>query len=267
MKKTEYTISSPRLDRTVRLAVVADLHGNPPMEVLSLLQSDPPDLIAAPGDIGERLDGSNRFATENMLRFFGEAQKIAPVYFSFGNHELGACGHIRVSEKSLRTCGMRIVNPEILAQMKQTGIHVLDDGFVDRGKLRIGGLTTGMIHRGNVPNTGWLKNFCAGDQFRILLCHHPEYYEPYLRELPIDLILSGHAHGGHWRLFGRGAYAPGQGLFPQYTSGVTDGRFVISRGTGDHTPIPRLFNPHEVVYVTLQKDETPSDMAERKKDI
>ena len=71
----------------------------------------------------------------------------------------------------------------------------------------------------------------------------------------VTLVLSGHAHGGHWRFFGRGVYAPGQGLLPKYTSGVLDNRCVISRGVGDHTRIPRLFNPREVVIITLSAEE------------
>ena len=61
--------------------------------------------------------------------------------------------------------------------------------------------------------------------------------------------MSGHAHGGQWRIFGRGVYAPGQGIFPKYTSGVIDGRCVISRGLSNHTHVPRIFNPPELVMV------------------
>ncbi|MBQ3816071.1 MAG: metallophosphoesterase, partial [Clostridia bacterium] len=56
--------------------------------------------------------------------------------------------------------------------------------------------------------------------FHILLCHHPEYWEPLVHGRRIELTVSGHAHGGQWRIFGRGVYAPGQGLFPRYTSGL-----------------------------------------------
>ena len=87
-----------------------------------------------------------------------------------------------------------------------------------------------------------------------LLCHHPEYWPRYVRDLPVDLTLSGHAHGGQIRLFGQGLFAPGQGLFPRYTSGVHEGRLVISRGLANTTRIPRLFNPTELVCVHLQRE-------------
>ena len=101
------------------------------------------------------------------------------------------------------------------------------------------------------PNLDWLDSFEHSGMFRILLCHHPEYWPRYLRKRSIDLVLSGHAHGGQIRLFGRGLYAPGQGIFPRYTSSVHEGRLVVSRGLANTTVIPRLFNPPEIVYVEL----------------
>ena len=76
--------------------------------------------------------------------------------------------------------------------------------------------------------------------------------QQWLRDYPIDLFVAGHAHGGQWRLFGRGVFAPDQGLFPKYTSGVHEGRLVISRGLSNTvTPIPRLFNSRELVVVEV----------------
>ncbi|MDO4272352.1 MAG: hypothetical protein Q4D16_01675 [Eubacteriales bacterium] len=69
--------------------------------------------------------------------------------------------------------------------------------------------------------------------------------------MPIDLVLSGHAHGGQWRIGRQGIYAPGQGWFPKLTGGVADGRMVISRGLSNTTKIPRFFNPREIVMVEV----------------
>ena len=73
-----------------------------------------------------------------------------------------------------------------------------------------------------------------------------------IKPLPIDLTLSGHAHGGQWRFFGRGVFSPGQGLFPKYTSGMYDGgRFIVGRGLGNPIIIPRIFNSPEVLVIRL----------------
>ena len=81
-----------------------------------------------------------------------------------------------------------------------------------------------------MPDMEWLKDSLDG--FRVLLNHHPEYYplvEPYA-----DLILAGHGHGGHWRAFGRGVFAPGQGWFPKYTKGQY-GKMIVSAGLTNTT--------------------------------
>ena len=91
------------------------------------------------------------------------------------------------------------------------------------------------------------------------MCHHPEYWcmqPPMLKDHPIDLVLSGHAHGGQIRLFGQGLFAPGQGLLPRYTGGLYEGphgNMIVSRGLANTAPppIPRLFNPREVVTIRL----------------
>ena len=75
-----------------------------------------------------------------------------------------------------------------------------------------------------------------------------------------DLVLCGHAHGGQWRIFGRGVYAPDQPLFPKYTSGVLENRCVISRGIGNHTHSPRIFNAPEVLMIYY--GYTPGEIGE-----
>ena len=113
------------------------------------------------------------------------------------------------------------------------------------------GLGTGIHDGKNEPDAALLDRFRAlpPDPVKILLCHHPEYYPAYLADLGMDLIVCGHAHGGQWRLFGRGIYAPGQGLFPRYTSGLHGGVCVISRGLSGCTRIPRIFNPPEIPLI------------------
>ena len=102
------------------------------------------------------------------------------------------------------------------------------------------------------PNVTFLNKFESKRGFKILICHHPEYYDKYLAGRRFDLILSGHAHGGQIRIGNQGLYAPGQGIFPKYTNGIVDGKMLISRGLSNTKPwIPRLFNKTELVFVDL----------------
>ena len=78
----------------------------------------------------------------------------------------------------------------------------------------------------------------------------PVLYDKYgFQEQPIDLVVSGHAHGGQWRFFGHGVFAPGQGILPKYTKGFYNGNLLVSAGMTNTAPVPRLFNPTEIVIL------------------
>ena len=160
---------------------------------------------------------------------------------------------------------------------------ILDNGWVEHNGLLVGGLTSGYVMRHRrwletltdeersasryprsggitgivmtpaellmerLPDDDWLEEFAETPGYHILLSHHPEYRRLVPKE--VELILSGHTHGGQWRAFGRGMFSPGQGMWPKLTKGVYDGRLVVSAGLSNTAPVPRLFNPTEVVYV------------------
>ena len=248
VKEKRYVLSSVRFGRSVCFAVVSDLHGSDPSAVLRSLEQNHPDFILMPGDIFERLDGANDEVHENALTLLREAAKIAPVIYSTGNHEDGS---------TRSWCPKRFRNkPSVrhhdagdLRRIEESGAILLDDSFVCVDGILFGGLSSGLWTESEVPNVAWLNELCAENAPKVLLCHHPEYYKKYLKKRSLDLIVSGHAHGGQWRLFGRGVFAPGQGIFPKYTSGVHDDRFVISTGLKPSGKIPRIFNQPQVVYI------------------
>ena len=170
-----------------------------------------PDIITVAGD----------FVGKYYLEFFNEITKVAPVFVCLGNHDYGYNrAFLRGNATTLDNC------------------HCIYNG------IYIGGLST-------IIDLKWLDNFSKQKGYKILICHHPEYYKKYIKRKNINLILSGHAHGGQIRIFGQGIYSPGQGLFPKLTGGVYDGRLVVSRGLGNHAPFPRVFNETEVVCVNL----------------
>lgn len=267
MIKTEYEIvvNSHVGDHCTSLAIalVTDLHEHNPKPVLEILRDVKPDVIAVAGDTlerheyGENLDKGDRsilsrlicigihiadklagvrqrkkwdVKVEHAYQFLLEASRIAPVVMSLGNHEL-------------------YLTDEDRKVIADAGVKLLDNAAVAINGVLFGGLTSKQV-KGEL-DTKFLECFSAYPDCKVLLCHHPEYY-PQLKSYPIDLILSGHCHGGQIRVRGRGIFAPGQGLLPKYHRGVYDGRLVVSAGCSNTTSIPRWGNETEVVIVRLQ---------------
>lgn len=237
-----------------RIALVSDLHGRPGGKALASIRKNRPEIICITGDIiygpFPEDDVSPLVSQEQVLPFLSACAGIAPTYLSLGNHE-------------------QALDAEDIAEIGKTGVTMLDNSWERRDGLVIGGWTSAYVtdyrrakptdsgrryprpeHHEPIrtPESGWLEAYVREKGYHILLSHHPEYY-PMLPE-GVELMLSGHAHGGQIRLFGRGLFAPGQGWFPQLTKGVYDGRLVVSAGLANTgAPVPRLFNPTEMVYV------------------
>lgn len=245
MKTTYYTLRLPRAPRALRIAIAADLHNNRFDKAIAALQKEAPDMILIPGDLMDDMELKD--PSSRGYVFLRLCAKLAPTYYSVGNHEI-ACYH---RGNPWRKPFPVPIDQKVQDQIAKTGAVFLDNDCIHAEGLTICGLSSGIHGENNFPNAQALDRFSKEDGFRILLCHHPEYYRPYIRSTNIDLIISGHAHGGHWRVFGHGIYAPGQGLFPRDTAGILDNRCIISRGLGNHTRIPRIFNEPELILLTV----------------
>lgn len=243
LKTTRYFLQTNQKDLRLRIALASDLHGTGHEKVLRILEREHPDLILIPGDLME--DNQLGDPKDEGFAFLRAAAAIAPTYYSFGNHETG-CYH---KGKPWSKPEKKPLPPHAKEYIAATGVILLDDEQISQGKLTICGLTSGLNGKVNRPDLSVIEKLDVSEGFRILLCHHPEYFMPYIQKTGIELTVSGHAHGGQWRLFGRGAFAPGQGILPKYTSGVLENRCVISRGIGNHTIYPRIFNAPEVVMI------------------
>ena len=203
----------------MKIALITDLHEYDPEYVLQVLAGEKPDMICAAGDILERhiRDGyeqqgedpdegdmsifsrifirgltrikhafypdmehpSEEFAryvnSENSYRFFREASKIAQVFYSPGNHE-------------------RYYTDQDRQVIRETGIVFLDNSEAAWKGIRVGGLSS-------TPDMDWLQEYNKRPGYKLLLCHHPEFYDKYLKDTDIDLILD-------WRLLGYGLLEP-----------------------------------------------------------
>lgn len=242
LKLTRVHFPNPAFPR-MRVAVAADLHNQDPTLPLEKLRAEAPDLILIPGDLMEDAELENEQA--NGYAFLRAAASIAPTYYSLGNHEIG-CYH---KGNPWRHPTPVPLSDSARARIAATGVTLLDNECTEYAGLCICGITSGINKEKNEPDAAVLEVFAEKDSPRILLCHHPEYYFPYVQKTGIELTVCGHAHGGQWRFFGRGVYAPGQGIFPKYTAGIIDQKCVISRGLGNHTRIPRIANPPELVVI------------------
>ena len=217
---------------------VSDLHnrayGRDGRALIRTVQSLSFDCIAITGDLLDRHLPKRR---ENGYRFAAAAAKQGPVYFIQGNHE------------------WRIGWEDIRKELIERGVRVLDNEVVT---FRRNGAALAMIGSLDKATVAEIQALVPQNTCSILLAHHPERIEDYT-STGVDLVLSGHAHGGQVRLFGRGLYSPDQGVLPRYTSGIyTSGRtrLYVSRGAGNHSFLPpRIFNRPEIDLITLK---TPS---------
>lgn len=199
-----------------------------------------PDVICIADDLCDTSLSKDKL----IQNFLKEYVYIAPTYFSLGNHDY-------------------LIDKNDLEGMRQIGIVVLNDTYVRFNKeILIGGMTSYFYHKCEkydprihmelFPEVDWLDSFEKEEGYKILIDHHPDNYEKYTSYRNIQLILSGYAHGGQIRLFGKGIYARSQGFFPKYDGGIYDEKLVVSRGMTNTLPIPRLWNPTELVIIELE---------------
>ena len=250
MKETNYRFNISRMGKSACIALVSDLHAQEPSAVIESLKKKSPDYILMPGDIFEFNNKIDDERNENGFKLLNEAAKIAPTFYSIGNHENGGTGAWKPNWKNKKG-KQRPISTKAIDRIKESGVVLLDDGFILCDGIAFGGLSSGLSSDEHMPKLAWLDEFCAVDGAKILLCHHPEYYKTYLKDKKIDLIVAGHAHGGQWRLGRLAAFAPGQGIFPRYTKGVYNNRLVVSTGLKKSGRIPRIFNAPEIVYINI----------------
>ena len=250
-----YIVTSSRLPESFegyRIAHISDLHsvqmGKDNKNLLDMLRKADPDMIAITGDL---IDSRNT-DVDVALQFVQEAVKIAPCYYVTGNHEA------RVEAYN-----------ELKAGLVSAGVMVLEDTSAE---ISIDGESIKLI---GVNDPGFQRDYLLGDSetvmesklsalhrdgdgFAILLSHRPELFDTYVNH-DLDLILSGHAHGGQFRIpFLGGIVAPNQGFFPKFDAGMyTDGNtnMLVSRGIGNSIIPFRINNRPEVILIELHSNK------------
>lgn len=232
---------------------ISDLHnkefGNSQKKLIKKTKEINPDVIFITGDIID----SRRTSEDEIyiaMNYVKEAVKIAPVYYVSGNHEFRSGFY-----------------NEIKVELKEAGVNVLDNDAsnITLGKdtISIMGLSDITFSLRNYKNINIQRDIedklstlklMNNHNFSILLSHRPELISSYAAS-NMDIVFSGHAHGGQIRLpFIGGLIAPDQGLFPKYTEGMyvyDNTSLIVSRGLGNSLFPFRIFNRPELVVVTL----------------
>lgn len=248
-----YSLVSDKLTEPVRIVFISDLHnctygGSDQSGIWKKIQAEQPDLVLFGGDMIDQYGG-----TSYALQLMKMTKEAYPCAYTFGNHEM---------EREDRE--------EFYNEVENLGIPILHGNYTDvtvNGQaLRI----SGFIHEYN--NTDQFESCCQSmddDRYNVLLVHQPEQFESTVAECTkhgteADLVLSGHAHGGQWRIpkiLEHGLFAPDQGLFPEFTCGQrTHGGVVQITSRGLAKPfrmllIPRIFNRPELSVVEILPSE------------
>ena len=253
LELTEYNVVSSKVPESFacyEIAQVSDWHnvefGEENNKLLKLLAEVEPDMIVLTGDLID----SRQTEIEIALKFAGKAVQIAPVYYVTGNHEA------RVPEYQQLKSGLTDLGVAVLDNQK---VQITKDGeSITLMGIQDPSFRTDYLFGDaeSVSNQAITSLQNESDGFTILLSHRPELFGLYV-DTGVDLVFSGHAHGGQFRLpFVGGLVAPNQGFFPKYDAGQfveKNTTMIVSRGVGNSIIPFRINNPPEIVVVELKR--------------
>ena len=233
-----------------RIVQISDLHnaefGENNEKLLLMLKQADADTIAITGDM---IDSRNT-DVDVAISFAQKAVNIAPVYYVNGNHESRVLGEYEKLKQGLTDAGVTILENSsadiTIGDETISLIGINDPTF--RMELVDDTMEQNIAHQlvSVIPDN---------DNYKVLLAHRPEYFDVYAGN--VDLVLSGHAHGGQFRIpFIGGLVAPGQGFFPEYYEGShikENTEMIVSRGIGNSIIPFRINNKPEIIVAELTK--------------
>lgn len=241
LETTHYTYETEQLGVDLdgyQIVQISDLHnakfGKNNQKLVDRIRECAPDMIVLTGDLVD----SNHTNVDRVVQFVDEIVKICPVYYVTGNHEYW----LDTSEYE-----------KLMDGLVSAGVVILDNQVVKisrwDAKFRLVGLDDKSLADGT------LEALLSDEkELTVVLAHEPQYFARYAGT-GVDLVLSGHAHGGQFRLpFVGGIVAPDQGFLPEYTAGeyyMNGTEMIVSRGLGNSVIPVRLFNYPEIVCVDL----------------
>lgn len=253
---SKFTVTSSKITESFRMVLISDLHnhrfGSENERLVEKIEEQSPDLIILDGDMLNG-DSEDDNVPVELIHFLSE---VAPVYYSFGNHEYYyiEAGHDEL-QNDLEEAGAVVLNYQSI------------DLEVKGNEIRLGGLyeygfeTTMQTEEENAKAISYLAQYVDTDRYLIMLAHRPEsfYCWDYADTWGIDLVLSGHLHGGQVIIPGVGGlYNSLNGFWPEYDYGqykLGNSDMIITRGLGSNPKaLPRLNNPPEIAVVDVEPE-------------
>lgn len=256
LKTVIYTVESDKISAPVRIALLTDLHscryGKNQAKLVDAVKKQNPDIVLLGGDIFD-----DKLSYDNAEITIRQLAELYPCYYVTGNHEYWS-REVGTILDIVKDCGVTVLSGEcdtVTINGQIISICGVDDPDVE--VYLVEGVPIEWQLETASEATLEAEQVTGEEHFTVLLSHRPELFETY-QNFDFDLVLSGHAHGGQWRIPGilNGLLAPNQGLFPKYAGGRYDyetGTMIVSRGLArESTPVPRIFNRPELVIVDIQ---------------
>jgi len=145
---------------------------------------------------------------------------------------------------------------QLFAAMRAHGIMPLSNSGVHiRKNFYLAGVEDLRLRK---PDVAKAMVGAKADDFVILISHNPDVAMSASQDTTsVDLILSGHTHGGHITFFG--LWKPALRFVTNYGNKFAGGwaksrdgaPVFVSRGVGEHRGLPRIFARPQVVLITL----------------
>lgn len=250
LQTNTYIIESDKISRSFdsyRIAQVSDLHntqiGKDNKRLINELKTAKPDIIVITGDLIDSRHPDVGVATN----FIKQAVEIAPCYYANGNHEARVPDEYEKLKAELAKLNVTILENDSV-NIEKNGEHITVAGIND--PVFYSAYVTYKLTETTIKNAK-----PDDDSYTVLLSHRPELFELYV-EYGFDLVFTGHAHGGQFRLpFIGGLYAPHQGAFPEYDSGLfteENTNMLVSRGVGNSLFPFRINNRPEIIIAELK---------------